>query len=424
MKFGVLAHKTTMNLGDDIQSYAAACLLPSVEVMVDREALNSFVTEDGKPVGLIMSAWYMWKKWNWPPSKYIVPLMVGFHHFERSSIKKGLPLMREHLNGIGGRWMSDYSPIGCRDTKTTELLTELGIDSYFSGCITLTLPKQSITADAKTYICLVDVTDQVKSYIKKKLTGTEIMIRELSHVCDYRKSTATWEQRSDIVEKRLQVYQNALCVITPRLHVALPCLAMETPVLLLKEHSDENAKQFDYTRFDPYYDWLHLCDEDELIKGVADFDIIDPPANKNTYLTTRNRLIEAVRRFVELYRDNTESADDLNRASFTTHDCYIWQLSLMKTAFEKVLKENEEIANQSILIKNYAKIIITMAKEGLSKGSELVAETETERKAHQIGELDLLLSRIRDRYGDLRRAIEIKELGILKMIDRKIKKTI
>ena len=29
MKFGVVIHKPTMNLGDDIQTYAAAKLLPS-----------------------------------------------------------------------------------------------------------------------------------------------------------------------------------------------------------------------------------------------------------------------------------------------------------------------------------------------------------------------------------------------------------
>ena len=37
MKFGVVIHKPTMNLGDDIQTYAAAKLLPHVDYQIDRE---------------------------------------------------------------------------------------------------------------------------------------------------------------------------------------------------------------------------------------------------------------------------------------------------------------------------------------------------------------------------------------------------
>ena len=42
MKFGVVIHKPTMNLGDDIQTYAAAKLLPHVDYQIDREYISDF----------------------------------------------------------------------------------------------------------------------------------------------------------------------------------------------------------------------------------------------------------------------------------------------------------------------------------------------------------------------------------------------
>ena len=67
MKFGVVIHKPTMNLGDDIQTYAAAKLLPHVDYQIDREYISDFKSENDEPVAVIMNAWWMWKKWNWPP---------------------------------------------------------------------------------------------------------------------------------------------------------------------------------------------------------------------------------------------------------------------------------------------------------------------------------------------------------------------
>ena len=68
MKYGVLWRKTTMNIGDDIQSYAQSVWLPQVDYMVDIEELDAFHSDNDEPVATIMSSWYMWQKWNWPPS--------------------------------------------------------------------------------------------------------------------------------------------------------------------------------------------------------------------------------------------------------------------------------------------------------------------------------------------------------------------
>lgn len=61
MKFGIVIHKSTMNLGDDIQTYAAAKLLPHVDYQIDREYVSDFESKDNEPVAVIMNAWWMWK---------------------------------------------------------------------------------------------------------------------------------------------------------------------------------------------------------------------------------------------------------------------------------------------------------------------------------------------------------------------------
>ena len=77
MKFGVVIHKPTMNLGDDIQTYAAAKLLPHVDYQIDREYISDFKSENDEPVAVIMNAWWMWKKWNWPPADCIIPKLLS-----------------------------------------------------------------------------------------------------------------------------------------------------------------------------------------------------------------------------------------------------------------------------------------------------------------------------------------------------------
>ena len=118
MKYGLLVNEMNENIGDDIQAYAEAQFLPRVDVMVDRENLDKFVYGDGtEPVALIMGAWFMWKKYNWPPAKQIIPLNVGYHHFDRDanvyeSSSYAIPIFSEHYTGVGGQWFKDHGKVG------------------------------------------------------------------------------------------------------------------------------------------------------------------------------------------------------------------------------------------------------------------------------------------------------------------------
>ena len=377
MKYGVLMHTTTMNLGDDIQSYASAQFLPHMDYVVERENIDSFQSEDNEPVGVIMSAWWMWQKWNWPPAECIVPKLVSMHMNNYTIYRKASPIQDEWLQGIGGDFFRANGPVGCRDQTTLDFFTERGFECYFSGCITLTLPKQKKTPDAGTYVCLVDLKPELEKAAREWLKGSGLEIRVLTHHCDYRKSDATMEERLQRVE-----YQNARFVVTRRLHVSLPCLAMETPVLAIVNMKDPGNT----SRWAPYYSWVHNIADEDFISGNIDFDYNNPPANKQEHIKTRNALIESIQQFINETKDNTLPISQIKKTSYTEEEARRWQNELMHWTLDRWLHMNRGLLDernkykkkasaaeaklrakqdeQEILFKDWAKSFIKRWKKG------------------------------------------------------------
>ncbi len=335
MKFGILYNKSNMNIGDDIQAYATERFLPRIDYYIDRENLDSFTPDSNEPVAVIMNAWYMWRKWNWPPSKYIHPLMVGFHYADHQLANQwyGSPLKYQFLEGIGGDYLNAYGPVGCRDKFTLGNLKKIGVKAYFSGCITMTLPKMPERENKGQYICVVDVVKKAREKFREDF-GDKIEIREISHLRE-RDETIPWEERRKNVEELLTVYQNARCVITRRLHCALPCLAMGVPVLLVRGDEDD-------TRFDPYYDLLHRATVDEFMDGSVDYDYLNPPENKSDYKQYADSLTKNVTDFVEAAKKETRSADELLRTTYTEQDVRNWRHDVMKNALEIWLDDDHK----------------------------------------------------------------------------------
>lgn len=141
MKYGVLCAKKTRNIGDDIQSYAQSLFLPTIDYIVEREEISDFKSKNNEPVAVIMNAWWMWRKWNWPPSKCIIPLLISMHFTEWTTENWGSSIKHEILDGIGRNYFNSYGPVGCRDLDTLNLMKEHKIKSYFSGCVTLNYQK-------------------------------------------------------------------------------------------------------------------------------------------------------------------------------------------------------------------------------------------------------------------------------------------
>lgn len=323
MKYGLILNKNNLNIGDDIQAFATARFLPQVDYFIDREYMDDFRPEEDEPVAVIMNAWYMWHKWNWPPAKNIIPLFVGFHYADHQLAKQpGSPIKYEFLNGIGGDYLKAYGPIGCRDYYTRDQLQALGIESYFSGCITMTIPKMPETPEKGSYICLVDLEEKVANKMKKLLAEKNMDVRVITHNRE-RNSEMSWEDREKQVTDLLTLYQNARCVVTKRLHCALPCLALETPVFMIKEMEDD-------IRFDPYYDFLHRTTVTKFMKDEYSYDFMNPPANKDDYKKYREELITHITEFVDRMKQETRGADDLVKTTYTPEEVLVWRHDVMK----------------------------------------------------------------------------------------------
>ncbi|MDO4976280.1 MAG: polysaccharide pyruvyl transferase family protein [Eubacteriales bacterium] len=336
MKYGVIMHKETANMGDDIQTYAAAKLLPSVDYIIDREHIDTFRTENEEAVSVVMSGWWFWQKWNWPPAKCINPLLLSIHLNNYTIYNRGTPIKDKWLEGIGGEYLKKYGPVGVRDKSSLTFFEEHDIDTYFSGCITLTLPKQKKTEDAGEYVVIADLNEKLKKKAYEYLEGTNLKVVEVSHRCKYRGSDATFEERMKAAEDLLTLYQNARCVITRRLHVSLPCLAMEVPVISIVDLKEVG----NITRWEPYHEWLHYVSNEDFFEHNFEYDFVNPPKNKEDYKKTRQALIDSVNAFVKESSSSDKTAEELYRLDYTDQEIKDWQYDLMKWTLEEWLHSN------------------------------------------------------------------------------------
>jgi hypothetical protein len=109
----------------------------------------------------------------------------------------------------------------------------------------------------------------------------------LTHVC---KSNDV-EARFDLAHSLLKKYAEARAVVTSRLHCALPCLALGTPVLFIENASDSY-------RFDGLRDLLRRATADGILSGRCDFDFMTPPDNRTAWHGMRDDLIEKCTNFI------------------------------------------------------------------------------------------------------------------------------
>ena len=276
--FGHVSY-TGGNIGDDIQSIAARRFLPSNSVSIDRDTISRF--RYPSPVKAIINGWFM-QTGLWPPPKVVEPLLISIHTY-----KVAIPKM---FTPEGIEYFKKYSPVGARDYPTLKELQKRGIPSYFSGCLTLTLDNPF--TDREDVIYAVDVPEQIVSYIKSRTTSNVVTV---THLMSFSRET-TQGHRQKVAERLLNAYRKAKCVITTRLHAAMPCLAFKTPVLMII--GDKNDP-----RFPGLIELVRHCSADEFLKGKVQFDVNNPPENPTAYLSIREQLIETVTNWVQQQKD-------------------------------------------------------------------------------------------------------------------------
>jgi len=342
MKFGLLIYPVTQNkifnIGDYIQSIAAKQFLPSVDIKLNREALNQNPNEK---VALIANGWYMHKPENWPPHSNISPLFVALHINKLAS--------EQLLSETSINYFKSHSPIGCRDYYTVHNLQQRGVDAYFSGCLTLTLgqtyKRENIDEDA---IYFTDVNTYLAPTLKFKiqcciniLTKHKLLVKIAKRMSDFglthplRSVAAFYTTYSKVFEdsvfykarykcqeipntflsedekfkyadELLKEYSRAKYVVTSRIHCALPCLAIHTPVLYVY---NKNLGEIHNCRMDGLIQLFNLI----TISGTnisceisaKKLSIKSNFKNKNNYRPLADKLIARCTQFVNsIKRDN------------------------------------------------------------------------------------------------------------------------
>lgn len=288
-----------INIGDYIQAIAASQFFDHVDIFIEREHLNSY---KGEAVNMIMNGWYMHHPEKWPPSDLIHPLFVAFHI--NSSVEKKM------LSDKSIAYLKLHEPIGCRDMYTSNLLRSKGINAYFSACLTLTLGMKYAwqgQRDGKCYFVdpyvgntrslkwlfnstLYTLFDYRNVYLQaKKMYGekrsfrsilkaagflwinsklfSKDLIENACYVCHWIEDSSLYPSDLDKIayaESLIKQYAKASLVITSRIHCALPCLGLDTPVLYL-----QNLKlgKDSYCRLEGLIEFLNVinCDGSVLV---------------------------------------------------------------------------------------------------------------------------------------------------------------
>ena len=280
MKKGVLVclgSARTKNIGDYMQSLAARQFAGCDAILVEREWLNRY---SGGPTRVVMNGWFMHHSKRFPPSDDICPLFVSFHVKpkieSRFFTEKAVAYLKAH------------EPIGCQSTDMVDMLARHGIRGEYTSCLTLTLGETYRHSPAETPPVFVDpylpklkgkgrslaALQQMLARIPFALSHLPMLVRlarrfkpccrqlpgiwffpirwyylvefyriystafsdELLLSADYlshgvvRTKGSTDETFMAKADELMRRYEKAPYVVTSRLHCALPCIAIGTPV--------------------------------------------------------------------------------------------------------------------------------------------------------------------------------------------------
>lgn len=265
--YGVLVYQDQLgNLGDYTQTLAAIELAGGDfrPVYLQRESLHTY---RGKSLPVICNGWFSHKP-ILPPDGKLSPLYISLHITPAAKKWFSAKAMIDHLK--------KHAPIGCRDMETRDFLLLNGVDAYFSGCLTYALGiKLREKCDAiqimgkSSHVYLIDPPVVPEKQPLKMIMPSLLLLRYLRVVPDAWRLTAgqgkTWrrlffliylvyqyrqiirphgvnvvfqtqylakkdqldyEALFELIKMRLMEYCRGLCVVTGRIHVAIPAHCM------------------------------------------------------------------------------------------------------------------------------------------------------------------------------------------------------
>jgi hypothetical protein len=238
-------------------------------------------------VRLIANGWFMHDTRQWPPHPLIDPLLISMHFaatdFGRFQRWRTRPLARL-LAGAGARYLQAHGPVGARDLFSAEEMTKRDIPCYLSGCLTLTLRRPS-DLPREDFVVACDLPADQLSHLQRSTRRRLVIV---SHTGKPSRDPAAQEAEA---EEKLALYGRAAAMVTTRVHAALPCVALGTPVLLLQQDRPER-------RVSDIAGLVHSAHGSEFLRNHHDFDLSDPPANPEAYRPFAALLENKCRAFV------------------------------------------------------------------------------------------------------------------------------
>jgi hypothetical protein len=272
------------NVGDYIQSFAAACLA-GLDITdaptIDREHLADYA---GRSMRMVLNGWFSHSADALPASSSLSVEALSFHLSHRKWPDAQLGRLTDWLRRVG--------PVGCRDRSTLAWCQNAGVPAYFSGCITPLVGALFANAARTNRVVIVDpwlparrrrssISAALKAVFTRPFTVLKVARASQNHgslralfdsalfvglygrfLSDRLIRDAVWRthlfKRSsfttetsvrDHIRDILATYAGASMVITTRIHAALPCYGMGTPVLFVTGNDGEGRYQGLVERF-------------------------------------------------------------------------------------------------------------------------------------------------------------------------------
>lgn len=301
------------NVGDDIQVVAAK------RFYNDFKYINKYKLAyyNGEPAKIIMNGWFCHADMDWPPSDDLKPKYISFHINSAAE--------QRMLNENGVNYLKAHEPIGCRDITTLAMLKKHNVQAYYSACITLTLQRSRFTQNLKRKgVIINDISYKKTRYLNKNIIKF-FLKGDFKKLRTYKKNTKLIKNfvlnsfnESDISytkhslplnsedrdiryktgENLLTKYAEAELVITSRIHCALPCLALGTPVIFIDDSLNHSSER---SRLDGLIDFFHIVkiEGNHLVipKEITQLDSLKSLRNKETYKEFRDLIISKLKDF-------------------------------------------------------------------------------------------------------------------------------
>lgn len=277
--FGLLTART-MNLGDDIQALAALSHLPTARHVVDRDDLAASAVPDGTAV--VMNGWWMNYPERLPTTGCRIDPLLTSIHVARSGVlsANGTTVLSVLERPQTLAYLREHGPVGCRDHATVTLLRERGLDAYFSGCLTLTLAPRAATPMPDSPVLVIDLPRRLTAQVRRSSDRPVVV------GTNWISPRSATRERLLAARHRLLQIERAHAVVTTRLHVALPSLAMGVPVLWVVPPVPDG-------RTDAYRSWVPTTTADGL-GSALELRSAGWPSNPEHHRETSDELARAV----------------------------------------------------------------------------------------------------------------------------------